>query len=92
VTTTEQAALFISGLLASGYAVAALFFLKFWRRTADRLFAWFSASFALLVVQRVMLASAAGGNVDARWSYLIRLLAFVLILVAIVDKNRTVNR
>lgn len=92
MTTTEQAAMFISGLLASGYAVAALFFLKFWRRTADRLFAWFSASFALLVLQRVMLAWTAGGNVGAGWSYLIRLLAFVLILVAIMDKNRSVDR
>jgi len=89
---TQQAALFISGLLAAGYAVAALFFLRFWRRTGDRLFAFFSASFALLVVQRVLLAWAAGGKFDADWLYLLRLLAFALILFAIVDKNRVPGR
>lgn len=88
MTDIQQAALFISGLLAAGYAVAALFFLRFWRRTGDRLFAFFSASFALLVLQRVLLAWAAGGHADADWLYLLRLLAFVLILFAIIDKNR----
>ncbi|HEX5972926.1 MAG TPA: DUF5985 family protein [Gemmatimonadaceae bacterium] len=92
MTNTQQAALFISGLLTSGYAVAALFFLRFWRRTGDRLFAFFSASFALLVVQRVLLAWAASGNVDADWLYLVRLLAFALILFAIIDKNRVARR
>ena len=92
MTGTQQAALFISGLLASGYAVAALFFLRFWRRTGDRLFAFFSASFALLVLQRMLLAWAASGNVDADWLYLLRLLAFALILFAIVDKNRVARR
>lgn len=92
MTGTQQAALFISGLLASGYAVAALFFLRFWRRTGDRLFAFFSASFTLLVLQRILLAWAASGDGEADWLYLLRLLAFVLILFAIVDKNRVARR
>jgi hypothetical protein len=92
MTDIEHAALFISGLLTTGYAVAALFFLKFWRRTGDRLFALFSASFALLVLQRILLAWAASGDFDADWLYLLRLLAFALILFAIVDKNRAPTR
>jgi len=88
----EHTALFISGLLASGYAVAALFFAKFWHRTGDRLFAFFSASFALLFIQRLLLAWAASGDFEAGWLYVLRLLAFVLILFAIVDKNRVGGR
>ena len=80
---------FVSGLLTMGYAVAALFFAKFWRRTRARLFAWFAAAFVLLALQRAALATLADpGSAAARWSYALRLLAFVLILVGIVEQNR----
>lgn len=92
MSAEAQSALFISGVLAGGYAVASLFFLRFWRRTRDRLFAWFAASFALLLVQRIALAAAAAADVNTDWLYVVRLLAFVLIIVAIVDKNRTSGR
>ena len=81
--------LFLSGVLTMGYAVAALFFAKFWRRTRTRLFAWFAAAFLLLAVQRGVLATLAEpGGLVARWSYALRLLAFVLILVGIAEQNR----
>jgi hypothetical protein len=81
---------FVSGFLVLGYLVAALFFLRFWRQTSDRLFAYFAASFTLLALQRVALSVSIGGRSpdDTIWYYALRLLAFVLILVAIVDKNR----
>jgi len=79
---------FVSGVLVMGYAVAALFFARFWRDTHDRLFAWFAASFALLAVQRAGLAFAVMHNQPTTLIYVLRLIAFLLILVAIVDKNR----
>jgi len=85
---TSDAALFISGMLASGYAAAALFFLKFWRQTSDRLFAYFAAAFGLLLVQRTVLAVLVGWSGHVWWYYLIRLFAFLLIFVAILEKNR----
>jgi uncharacterized membrane protein len=78
----------VSGMLVTGYAVAGLFFLRFWRETRDRLFGIFSAAFFLLSAQRIALAVSANPNGDQVLLYGIRLLAFVLILVAIVDKNR----
>ena len=76
----------ISGALAMGYLVAAMFFLKFWSEARDRLFGLFASAFALLAVQRVLLPFAPA---DMDWlPYVVRLLAFVLIIVAIVDKNR----
>ena len=80
---------FLAGYLAAVYAAIALFFLRFWRMTGDRLFAWFATAFALLVVQRVALAFFGTEQSTAVELYLIRLLAFVLILIAIVEKNRT---
>ncbi len=86
--TNPQITLFFSGVLAGSYAIAALFFFKFWRQTRDRLFAYFCAAFALLVVQRIVLGATVGTGVDPAVYYLIRLTAFLLILVAIVEKNR----
>jgi hypothetical protein len=77
-----------SGVLLMGYAVAALFFLRFWKETRDRLFAIFAGAFFLLCVQRLALAVIPGSEQDPVLLYSIRLLAFVLILFAIVDKNR----
>ena len=79
--------LFISGVLVMGYATVALYFANFWRRTRDRLFALFAAAFVILAVQRTALAFGMP-NVPAPLSYGLRLVAFLLILVAVVDKNR----
>jgi hypothetical protein len=82
----------VSGALVMGYAVAALFFARFWRRTRVALFAWFAVAFALLAAQRVMLVVAAPAAGDMPWSYVVRLLAFVLILAGIVTQNRAPRR
>ena len=82
----------VSGALVAGYAVAGLFFLRFWRETRDRLFGIFAAAFWLLAVQRLALSLSANPNGEQVLIYGIRLLAFVLILVAIVDKNRSRSR
>ena len=79
---------FVGGLLAAGYLVAAVFFLRFWRESGDRLFAMFAAAFVLLTLQRVLLALQVSLMEDEVWSYVIRLVAFLLILFAIIDKNR----
>jgi hypothetical protein len=79
---------FVAGLLVMGYSVAALFFLRFRRETGDRLFVFFALAFALLALQRGLLSAGSLVPIDDTWYYAIRLLAFVLILVGIVDKNR----
>lgn len=79
--------LFLSGVLTMGYLVAALFFLRFHRQSGDRLFAWFSAAFFILAVQRVLVVVTRTSEY-AELVYVVRLLAFVLILIAIWDKNR----
>lgn len=78
----------IAGMLSAGYLIVALFFLRYWSRTRDRLFIYFSLAFALLAVQRIASAIMFLWSESATWTYLVRLLAFTLILWAIVDKNR----
>lgn len=78
---------FMAGLLTMGYAVTALFFLRYWKRSGERLFVFFAIAFALLAVQRLGLAFLT--IIDADWLYALRLLAFLLLLAGILEKNRS---
>lgn len=78
---------FLAGTVTLGYAIAAAFFLRFWRQTADRLFASFAAAFALLAVNQVLAAVLEAGDERTPYVYTLRVLAFLLIVWAIVDKN-----
>ena len=82
---------FLSGAITLGFLVAGLFFLRFWRRTHDRLFAIFAAAFWLMGLNWLLLAIFAADEIHSA-VYGIRLVAFVLILIAIIDKNRSAAR
>ena len=79
---------FIMGAIAMASGVVALFFLKFWFETRDRLFAMFALAFLLLGITRVGLATSLQDLEPQTGWYWMRLAAFLLILLAIVDKNR----
>jgi uncharacterized membrane protein len=78
----------ISGALIAGYAMVALFFLRFWVSARERLFALFALAFAVLALQRLALSVTHGSMENQTIFYLLRLAAFAIILIAIVDKNR----
>lgn len=79
---------FLSGAVALGYLVAAMFFLRFWKRTRDVLFLFFSVAFALLSAGQVVVASANIYVEDSSAAYLVRLGAFAIIIFAVWRKNR----
>ena len=84
---------FILGSVVMACAVAGLFFLRFWRRTRDRLFAIFAAAFWLLGLNWLLLAFTGPEEETRRLVlYMLRAVAFVLILIAIIDKNRKTAR
>ena len=83
----DMIAAFLSGLLVAADGVIALFFLKFWRNTHDRLFLIFSLAFAILGLQRTFLALGPASEGFTMILYAGRALAFILIIAAIVDKN-----
>lgn len=78
---------FLSGALTFGFLVAALLFLRFWRRTHDRLFLAFAAAFVLMALNQAIAAHLGAGDERTPYAYALRVLGFMLILYAIVDKN-----
>jgi hypothetical protein len=78
----------IDGALIMGLGAAGLFFFRFWRETRDRLFLFFGLAFFVLAANRLGLALTE--NPDGRdVLYWVRFVAHSLILLAIVDKNRS---
>lgn len=80
---------FLLGAICMAFAMAGLFFLRFWRATGDRLFILFSLAFFILAANRIGFSFAVEQSVKGDWLYGVRLVAFLLILLAIVDKNRS---
>jgi hypothetical protein len=77
------------GAIAMGSVVAGLFFLRFWRSTRDRFFLYFALSFFIEGCNRILLwpdmqSEGAHQNVF----YILRLIAYGLILLALWEKNR----
>lgn len=80
------------GAIALGSIAVSLFFFRFWRSTKDRFFLLFALSFLIEGVNRVVLYESVGLSEDAPIYYVIRLIAYGLILAAIIDKNRSPRR
>lgn len=80
------------GMLTMTCAVVATFFLHYWRTSGDRLFVFFSAAFAALAVEWLGQSMLDLSQPDSQYVYLLRLFAFVLIIIGIVDKNRRERR
>ena len=78
---------FLSGAVTLGYLVAAAFFLSFWRKTSDRLFLAFGAAFVLFALNQLLSHALTVVSEPTSLIYLLRILGFALIIVAIVDKN-----
>ena len=78
---------FALGAIAMGCAVASLFFFRFWRDTRDRFFLWFGASFLIEAINRAIFALSGVRQEEAQLYYLIRLVSYLLILWAVIEKN-----
>jgi hypothetical protein len=78
----------VQGGIAMACAVASLFFYRFWNQTRDRFFLFFGVSFAIAAVERVSLGLSRTSVEGEPLFYVLRLMTHVLIIVAIVDKNR----
>lgn len=85
----------MEGILVGGIAIAAfaagLFFFRFWRQTRDRFFLFFAIAFWIEGAHRLVIFEIAGPEASPLHD-LPRLLAYGLILYAIVDKNRASQR
>ena len=80
---------FLLGVVATSSVTAGVFFLRFWRDTRDSLFLAFAIAFIIEGLNRSAMLLLSQPNEGSTWIYLVRLLAFVLILGGIVHKNRS---
>jgi hypothetical protein len=79
---------FLMGGIAVASFVAGLFFFRFWRHTRDRFFVFFALSFWIEAANRVAMIIHLEPNEGEPGYYVVRLVAYGLIIAAIVDKNR----
>lgn len=80
------------GVLTTLALVCGLFFLRYWRSSGDRFFLFFAVAFWSLGANWALLVGRTPEDEYAPYFYLLRLFAFLLIVVAIVDKNRRTSR
>ena len=78
---------FLSGLITMGFAIAALFFFRFWKRTQDALFITFGFAFLLLAFNQALIGLSDVTGEERSLLYIPRLAAFALLIAAIVGKN-----
>ncbi len=81
----------LSGAIAMACIVITLFFLRFWRSTRDRFFLFFALSFFLEAVNRTLLGLSTISTEDTPLYYVIRMAAYLFILYAIYDKNKSAS-
>jgi hypothetical protein len=84
----DQVSTVLQGAVAMASAIAALFFLRFWRQTTDSFFLFFAAAFAIDALARFVLGFADLSEETQPLVYGARLITFGLIIIAIIRKNR----
>jgi len=83
---------FLWGMLTLASATASLLFLRYAHITRDRLFLYFSAAFLMMTFNWLGLAVIEPNTEHRYLAYFLRLIAFVLILIGIIDKNIRASR
>ncbi|HEX3401329.1 MAG TPA: DUF5985 family protein [Acetobacteraceae bacterium] len=78
---------YFSGMITAGFLACGLFFAKFWWRSRDALFLAFAAAFWLLAANTAVVVLIPEPEHSRSSFYLLRVVAFVLIAVAIIRKN-----
>lgn len=78
---------FLLGFISCASLVGGLFFLRFWRETRDSFFLLFAASFLLEGANRISVLADVKPNEGSTVHYLVRIFSFLLILLAIYQKN-----
>ncbi|HEV2465221.1 MAG TPA: DUF5985 family protein [Acidobacteriaceae bacterium] len=79
--------IFLLGFIAALSLIAALFFLRFWWATRDKLFISFVIFFVVQGCSDAMILSYKHPNMGHPWLYLVRLLSIIWVLAAILAKN-----
>lgn len=80
------------GAIAMASLIICLLFVRFWTTTRDRFFLFFAAAFFIAGVGRVTMGLIPRVNDHSPLIYVTQLLAFLVIIYAIIDKNRSLKK
>ena len=78
---------FLTGIATTGFLIAAVFFFRFWKTTRDSFFAILGIAFVLFALNQLGTALLEVPREEQSWIYLLRLVGFALLLIAIALKN-----
>jgi uncharacterized membrane protein HdeD (DUF308 family) len=81
--------LLLLGAISMASLIIGLFFLRSWKTTKDRFFLFFAISFCVEGLNRAALGLSRNPNEGQPFFYLVRFISFLLILMAILEKNRS---
>jgi hypothetical protein len=84
---SEAVRIWMQGAIAMGYLIVALFFVRFWSETRDRLFVFFATGFGILCIHRTMFALSHGGAGWDEATFALRLVGYLAILIGIIDRR-----
>lgn len=84
----ESLKLLLNGAVMMGYWTVALFFLRYWRTSRDRLFGFFALAFTIMGANSAAIALLRVDDERNYFLYVGRLFSFLVLLYAIWDKNR----
>jgi Na+-translocating ferredoxin:NAD+ oxidoreductase RnfA subunit len=83
----------LSIMLTLGYLVAAACFLRAWQKTAERLFLALASAFMLFALNDIIRPAIATFVLEpGGFIYALRILGFVVIVGALVDRNHTLSK
>jgi hypothetical protein len=86
----NQLNIMMAGCILMASLAIAFFFMRFWKKTRDRFFAILAVSFLMLAIERFLLIFSSGFSGEhIPFIYTIRLVAFILIIYGVIDKNRS---
>ena len=80
--------MFLIGLYVAFSLVAIVFFIRFWRDTRDKLFLQLAMAFTILAAERTTLLIISVPREASSFIYVLRLVAFSIVIWALIDKNR----
>jgi hypothetical protein len=80
---------FMEGAITIAAFAVAVFFLRYWKATSDRLFAVFAIAFTLFGASSIALFLTAHDPDGEVWVFALRAATFAALIVAVLDKNLT---
>jgi hypothetical protein len=82
----------LAGAVAMAYLLAGFFFLKFWHKTKDRFFLLFALAFWMFTLNQIVTTLLGESDERSGYAYVLRVLGYVVILFAIIQKNASSQR